>query len=73
MATTKDSVMNSSKDLRVFLIDKMKSAADGDLDIGRAKAVCNFSQQIYNTLNIEIKYAQAMEKMGDGKINPVGF
>lgn len=54
--------MKSTKDLRDFLVDQMHSAANGELDLARCKGVSNLAQQIYNTLNIEVKFAQAREK-----------
>ena len=58
--------MKSTKDMRTFLIDQMRSVADGDTDLGVAKGVCNLAQQVYNTMNIEIKHAVALDKL-DGK------
>ncbi len=66
--------MENTGDLRTFLTEQMEGAANGeDFDASRAKAVCNLAQQIYNTLNIEVRTAVATEKIGEGKIGVVKF
>jgi len=62
---SKEIAMKSTKDLRVFLVEQMEGVASGDLDINSAKGISNLSQQIYNTLNIEIKLASAKARLGD--------
>lgn len=65
--------INNTKDLRGFLLEQLQSAANGKLNTERAKSVCNISQQIYNTLNVEIKMAVAKGKVKDGEINAIDF
>jgi len=65
--------MKNTKEMREFLIEQMTAVAHGDQDIATAKGVCNYAQQVYNTMNIEIKHAQAQAKLSDGDIKPVGF
>jgi len=65
--------MRSTKEMRDFLLEQMGSVANGDQDIAVAKGVCNYAQQVYNTMNIEIKHALAQKKLEDQKIEPVDF
>lgn len=65
--------MKSTKEMREFLITQMSAVANGDQDIATAKGVCNYAQQVYNTMNIEIKHAQAQAKLSDGAIKEVSF
>jgi len=65
--------MKSTKEMRSFLIKQMGAVADGNQDIAIAKGVCNYAQQVYNTMNIEIKHAQAQAKLADGDIKEVKF
>ena len=65
--------LKSTKDLRNFLLDQMKGVATGTVDTYQAKGVCNLAQQVYNTINIEIKHAQAMEKLTAGKIKSIAL
>lgn len=65
--------MKSTKDMRAFLLEQMSGVAVGDIEVNTAKGVCNLAQQVYNTLNIEIKHAQAQAKLGESKISEVKF
>lgn len=66
--------IRSTKDLRSFLVEQMEKAVDGDFDANKAKAMANFAQQIYNTLNIEVRVAVAKAKLGDSlSVDPVSF
>jgi hypothetical protein len=38
-----------------------------------AKGVSNLAQQIYNTINIEVKFATAMQKLDGTEIKAVSF
>ncbi len=69
----KPSAPQNTKELRSFLVDQMLGVADGKVNFERAKAICNISQQIYNTLNVEVKMAVAKANLKDGKIEPVSF
>lgn len=51
----------------------MIEVADGNVDVSVAKGVCNLAQQVYNTVNIEIKMALANEKLESTSIKPVEF
>jgi len=68
-----DRKITSTKSMRDFLIEQMQSVANGDQEIAVAKGVCNYAQQVYNTMNIEIKHAQAQQKLEQGSIKPVDF
>lgn len=65
--------LDTTADLRKFLLESMVKTANGDISAPTAKAVCNYAQQIYNTLNIEMKFAQARAKLGDVQVEPVDF
>ena len=66
-------VITDTKTLREFLVQQMSLAANGRVDAERGKTVANFAQQVYNTLNIEVRMAIAMAKLGDTKVEPVRF
>lgn len=65
--------IKDSKDLRKFLIDKMVEVTDDKISVDKVKAVANLAQQVYNTLNIEQKFAALRSKIGDADIRPVSF
>lgn len=64
------SIKNSS-DMRQFLIEQMTSTAEGKIEAGQAKAICNFAQQIYNTSQLEMKFAALKAKNGGKELEPV--
>jgi hypothetical protein len=68
-----ESVIKDTKTLREFLVQQMGAAANGRVDAERGKTVANFAQQVYNTLNIELRMAIAKAKLGDTKVEPVNF
>lgn len=63
----------NSAELRGFLLQQMCLVADGTQDSADAKAICNYAQQIYNTLNMEIRHAASIKNLGDQPIKPVSF
>lgn len=65
--------MNSTKDLRAFLVEKMTAVANDELELDKAKGISNLAQQIYNSLNIEIKMAIAKSKIDGKEIEEVHF
>lgn len=66
--------ITDTKDLRMFLVEQMEGVATGKVNTERAKSVCNLSQQIYNSLNLEVKMAVARSKLKDGQdVKPVSF
>jgi hypothetical protein len=65
--------MKNSQELRSFLVEQMQCVADGSTSGEKAKAICNIAQQIYNTLNIEVKTALAKTKMEGIDVKPVAF
>ena len=66
-------LIRDTKGLRAFLVEQMNAAATGQVDVQRAKAITNYAQQIYNTLNIELKSAVVRSKIGDVEIQSVTF
>ena len=66
--------IKGTKELRAFLVEQMEGIADGTIDAVRAKGVANLSQQIYNTINLELKFASAKAKLGEAMVvKPVQF
>ena len=57
--------MRNTKELRGFLLDQMTGIVSGELEIDKAKGISNLAQQVYNTLNIEIKLASVKARLGD--------
>lgn len=51
--------MPTINDLRATLFDTLQAVKSGDMDVDRAKAVCETSQTIINTAKAEIDYAKA--------------
>lgn len=70
---SQERTMKNTKDLRTFLLQQMNGVANGEVNMETAKGVSNLAQQIYNTLNIEIKMAVAKDKMAGGEIGAVDF
>jgi hypothetical protein len=68
------SKINDSRELRLFLVEQMEGVASGKVNTERAKSICNLSQQIYNSLNLEVKMAIARSKLKEGEdVKPVSF
>lgn len=65
MPRKKSPTIRSSSTLRAFLLDQMNGVADGSIEPQAAKSVTNLAQQVYNTINIEVKVASARAKYGD--------
>lgn len=65
--------IQSTKDLRNFLTTKLNEVAEGKVDAKTTTAIANLAQQIYNTLNIEIKIATAKANLDVKNIDPVKF
>ena len=63
----------TTADIRNFLIENMVKTAEGKIEVGQAKAMCNFAQQIYNTIKLELQYASMKEKDQIGKVEAVTF
>lgn len=63
----------STADLRGFLLEQMIRVSEGLQEPLEAKAICNYAQQVYNTVNLEVRYAQAKSKIGGASISPVSF
>jgi hypothetical protein len=70
MATLK---ISNTSELRDFLLGKMQEVAAGKIEASTCKAISNLSQQVYNTLNIEIKFAQMKEKISDKSLGALSF
>ncbi len=57
--------IETSGDMRSFLISQMENVSEGKIEVNQAKAICNFAQQIYNTIQIEIKFSTIKHKTGE--------
>lgn len=67
--------MKDTRELRAFLVEQMQGVAAGKVNVDKAKALSNLAQQVYNTLNVEVRMAIALAKAAkDGtEIKPVPF
>jgi hypothetical protein len=65
--------MKDTRELRAFLVSQMQGVVKGDVNPEMAKSISNLSQQIYNTLNVEVKLAMAKAKLGQDSIDAVSF
>lgn len=65
--------MKTTRDLRKYLIKQMEGVVEGTVNTDVAKGVCNLAQQIYNTVNLEIKHAHAVKALGAAAIKAVNF
>jgi hypothetical protein len=67
--------MKDTRELRTFLVEQMQGVASGKVNVDKAKALSNLAQQVYNTLNVEVRMATALVKAEkDGAhIKPVSF
>lgn len=63
--------MRDTRDLRTFLVGALQDVASGTLDVGRAKAICGISQQIYNSLAVEMRAARVHAADGVTVISPL--
>lgn len=67
--------MKDTRELRTFLVEQLQGVASGKVNVDKAKALANIAQQVYNTLNVEVRMAMALAKAAkDGTvIKPVSF
>lgn len=67
--------MKDTRELRMFLVEQMTGVASGKVNIDKAKAMSNLAQQVYNTLNVEVRMATALAKAKESgaDIKPVEF
>lgn len=56
--------IESTADLRRFLLETMVRVSDGEVSLDRAEMVCALSQQVHNTLAAEIKVLQSLPASG---------
>jgi hypothetical protein len=57
---------NTIEDLRTILFDTLRGIKTGQVDIERAKAVCDISQTIINTGKLEVDYMRQTGQGGTG-------
>ena len=65
--------IGNSAELRQFLLDQMVATALGKVEPAAAKSVCNFAQQIYNTVKLEMQFAQLKNKEGIKTVEAVSW
>lgn len=65
--------ISNTAELRSFLLSQMQAVSDGTVDGNKAKAICNLSQQIYNTLAIEVRVAATKASSGKERLDAVKF
>jgi hypothetical protein len=65
--------MNNTRELRAFLVEQMQGVASGKVNSEKAKSISNLSQQIYNTINIEVKIALSKAKLNGQTLDAVDF
>jgi hypothetical protein len=65
--------MNNTRELRAFLVEQMQGVASGKVNSEKAKSISNLSQQIYNTINIEVKMALSKAKLNGQTLDAVEF
>jgi hypothetical protein len=51
----------------------MQGVASGKVNSEKAKSISNLSQQIYNTINIEVKMALSKAKLNGQSLDAVEF
>ena len=61
--------LTNTRELRSFLVEQMQGVANGRVNSEKAKSICNLAQQVYNTLNVEVKIAIARTKLKDDGLN----
>ena len=65
--------MNNTRELRAFLVEQMQGVASGKVNSEKAKSISNLSQQIYITINIEVKMALSKAKLNGQTLDAVEF
>lgn len=65
--------MKNTSELRAFLVEQMQAVSTGEVSSDTAKAVAYLSQQIYNTINIEVKLAVSKAKLNGQTLDAVPF
>ena len=67
----KPRAIRNTAELRAFLLRGMVAANAGEMDAATSKAICNFAQQVHNTLTVELRAAVIADQLGVKKIAPV--
>lgn len=66
-------VPTNTAEIRQFLLEQMVETAAGKVEASAAKAICNFAQQVYNTVKLEMSFAQLKNKEGMKTIEAVSW
>jgi hypothetical protein len=65
--------MNNTRELRAFLVEQMQGVSTGKVNSEKAKSISNLAQQVYNTLNIEVKMALSKAKLNGQTLDAIDF
>lgn len=65
--------ITNTRELRAFLVDQIQNVAEGRTNSEKAKSICNLAQQVYNTINIEVKMALSKSRLNGEKVDAVNF
>lgn len=60
---SKSTEIRSTNDIRRFLMEQMEAVAAGKQSPEEAKAICAYTQQLYNITKLEIDYAKIADKL----------
>ena len=57
--------LESTADMRGFLMESMRMVAKGDLDTKQVGAICQLSEQIYKTAKLELDFAEVLKQFDE--------
>lgn len=66
-------VITNTQELRKFFIDCMCNVASGKLTAEQCRGIASMGQLVYNTLSLELKAMQMLDRMGKDSPRPVKF
>lgn len=66
-------MINSTSDLRDFLVQQLKGVASGEVSAPNARSISQLSQQIHRTMEMELKTARVQAKFGNDSVKSVKF
>lgn len=62
LVTERKLELETTEDLRRLLLDQIAAVVDRKTTPEQAKAICNLSQQVYNTARLELEFAAQVPK-----------
>lgn len=63
--------IETTADMKKFLIEQIGKVASGEVEPKKARAVCAIAQQVYNMSNLEMRAAHLSRKLEGREIEPV--